>query len=178
MEVITQMVKGFSLATVCLLSIACLLGGCCFPGDTAVLSKIDGIIVDKNDSPIAGQSVVFIGYNADPDSLATNNQGRFSAEVFNSDPVAVCFIPPTALFMRAREPYFTISFPDLSTRQYKIEFPWGKLKYSVLDIESNAELPSDQQPELEIHAVLEDASGQPDYYRWRVDLKVVVHETD
>ena len=156
----------------------CLVSGCCFPGDRFVPAKINGRMIDNSGNPIENEKVIIIVPSIGDElhqELLTNQKGKFSCSITNSEPCLCCIIPPIGCIPPAREPYFSISVPNISNYKYLIEFPWGNFKYKKMKkTDSSQNIKRSSEEELEIMGVLYEEDCTSCSHNYVIDLEIIV----
>jgi len=173
------MVPAFKKCVFYLIAIvAAITGGCCYPSDRYVPFRIDGIVKDGSGNSIQNERIVvtvpFIGREREIVSL-TDQEGHFSCDAFNAEGFAFCLIPPTFLLIPGIELHFTISIPNRSRYDYKIDFPRKKFRSKKIE-----GLPSNQNThigdkEIEIQGVLRRTKDSPNFNYAIIELDMVIN---
>ena len=159
--------------------VATLTGGCCYPSHGYWPFKIDGIVKDGSGNSIQNEKIVvtvsFFGQEEEIDSL-TDQEGHFSCDAFNTDSFVVCFIPPTFLFGKTatEKLQFTISIPNRSIYEYKIDFPRKKFRSKKIERLSSNQNTHIGDKEIEIQGVLRVAKDIPNFYAI-IELDMVIN---
>jgi hypothetical protein len=174
------MVPAFKKCVLCLIVlVATITSGCCYPSDSFVPFRIDGIVKDGSGNSIQNERIVvtvpFIVHDEKIVSF-TDQEGQFSCDAFNSEGAVVCFIPPTFLFGKTamEKLHFTISIPNRSRYDYEIDFPRKEFRSKKIE-----GLPSNQNThigdkEIEMQGVLRVTKDLPNFYAI-IELDMVIN---
>lgn len=154
------------------------VNGCCFPGDSFVPAKINGRMIDNSGNPVEHEKVIiivpFIGKEVHQE-LLTDQKGIFSCSIANSDPGLCCIVPPIGCIPPAREPYFSISVPNISTNNYLIEFPWGSFKYKKMRKSASSQnIKRSSVEKMEMMGVLYEEDCTSYSHDYIIDLEIIV----